>query len=208
MRCSIRLYQIRFRRLKDEPLRLFQEAEDDRLERNVGLHVDVARVRIDRDGDERWRGLHGLGQGRHRIRHCTDSFGAWFHLGSGCGGAVGIKGIPSPLPAPTLCALASSRLTPVTDAAPVAVRDTKRTDGDTDAGTYSLGVCAVGAHPALTDGDSDAECRLTSCRGNTNTVLCIDESATEDWHIKESVHSWSTLEWSRHFVASATTNRT
>ena len=52
MRCSIRLYQIRFRRLKDQPLRLFQEAEDDGLERNVGLYIDVAGLRMDGDGNE------------------------------------------------------------------------------------------------------------------------------------------------------------
>jgi len=49
-----------------------------------------------------------------------------------------------------------------------------------DAEGYSPGVCGVGTDPMLTDGDRDAEYRLTSCRGDANTSLFLDESATEE----------------------------
>jgi len=48
-----------------------------------------------------------------------------------------------------------------------------------DAEGYSLGVSECGRLSGTTDGDRDAEYRLTSCRGDTNVSIFLDESATE-----------------------------
>ena len=109
-------------------------------------------------------------------------------MGAGCGEAVGNKGILSHLPAPTLPCLPSCQIAPFTDAAPVAEHTLAYTVAVFDAVAYSLGVGLAGAHPPLTDGNSDAEYRLKSCRDDTNTSVFLDESATENCNIMKSAH--------------------